>query len=155
MKTLNAIKWIVSAAALTFSAVSFGDDNKTFIGSACSFADNPLAAHSKVNHAFKNTSGGSQWVTCPVVRDFDGIAWIGLDTLGTVSSVRFEERSPLNGALTGVNAQGSTITGGTGLQHFWFSGSATHNGVDDGYYALELNLSNGASINGYRVAEQD
>ena len=155
MKIVDLSKLLVTAALLTTSSIAFSTDNKMFIGSACSFADHPLASHNKINHTFKNTSGSSQWVTCPVVRDFDGIEWVGLDVVGTASYVRFEQRAPSNGSLTGWNAYGATFTGGSGSQYYWFNGSSWANGVDSGYYAIEMYLGNNAYVNGYRVAEID
>ncbi len=155
MKNINLIKLVITSALLTMSSMAFSVDNKTFIGSACSFADYPLASHNKMHHRFRNTSGNSQWVTCPIVRDFDGVEWIGVDTVGSMSYVRFEQRAPLNGSLTGWNAYGATNTGGSGRQHYWFNGSSWANGVNSGYYAIEMYLGNNAYINGYRVAERN
>lgn len=155
MKIVDFSKIVITSALLSVSSVAFSVDNKMFIGSACSFADYPLASHSKMHHRFKNTSGGNQWVTCPVVRDFDGVEWVGADTVGTVNYVRFEQRAPLNGSLTGWNAYGATNTGGSGKQHYWFNGSSWANGVNNGYYAIEMYLGNNAYINGYRVAERN
>jgi hypothetical protein len=155
VKYASTIKLLGSFILLFVSSIAFsGSDNKMFIGSACSFADHPLASHDKIGHRFKNTSGSNQWVTCPVVRDFDGIEWVGLDTVGTTYYARFEQRAPQNGSLTGWNAYGATYTGGSGKQYYWFNGSAWGNGVDNGYYAVEILLGNGAYINGYRVAER-
>ena len=155
MKNVSLFKLASSSVLLIASSLAFsGTDNKTFIGSACSFADHPLLSHNKMHHRFKNTSGSSQWVTCPIVRDFDGVEWLGIDTVGTISYVRFEQRAPQNGSLTGWNANGVTNTGGSGKQHYWFNGSSWANGVDSGYYAIEMYLGNNAYINGYRIAEK-
>lgn len=155
MKLLTGIKTACSAAILTCASISFADDNKMYIGSTCGFADNPLASHHKIHHRFVNTSGSSQWVTCPLPRDYDGVEWIGLDTVGTANNVRFEQRAPLNGSLSGWNADGATNTQNSGKQHYWFNGSAWANGIDNAYFALEVYLGNNAYINGYRIAERD
>ncbi len=154
MKKVSLFKLASSSVLLVASSLAFGVDNKMFIGSACSFADFPLDSHNKMHHRFKNTSGRNQWVTCPVVRDADGIEWVGIDTVGTTYYVRFEQRAPQNGSLTGWNANGATNTGGSGKQHYWFNGSSWANGVNSGYYAIEMLLGNGAYINGYRVTER-
>jgi hypothetical protein len=154
MNKLKLGKLIILPMLVTTASAAFSDDNKMFIGSFCSFADNPLASHSKMHHRFKNTSGRSQWVTCPVVRDRDGVEWLGIDTVGTTNYVRFEQRAPQNGSLSGWNAYGAIYTGGSGRQHYWFNGSSWANGVDNGYYAIEMYLGNNAYINGYRVAEK-
>jgi len=148
-------KIVAFTAVAVLSSASYAVDNKMFIGSACSFADNPLASHNKIHHRLKNTSGVNQWVTCPVVRDFDGVEWVGLDTVGTTYYERFEQRAPQNGSLTGWNAYGATNTGGSGKQHYWFNGSSWANGVNNGYYAVEVKLGHNAYINGYRVAERN
>lgn len=157
MKTIFLKNIIRSLSLVVLSVPVLADDAKTFIGSQCSFADNPLASHHKIHHRLQNTSGVSQWVTCPLVKDNTGsggnIEYATLDTVGTTSSVRLEMRSDLNGSLTGWNAYGSTNTGGSGRQHYWFNGSVSGNAASLSALAMEVYLGNNAYINSYRLVE--
>lgn len=145
---------IISSVLLASSSV-LADDAKTFIGSACSFADNPLSSHNRIHHRFKNTSGANQWVTCPIVRDdvSNSLEYVGLDTVGTTYNVRLEQRRRGNGSLTGWNANGATNTGGSGRSHYWFNGSANGGVAKNASLALEVRLAPNAYINAYNTTE--
>jgi len=155
MSLSNVIKYLTLSSTLLMSLNVVADDEKTFIGSSCSFADNPLHAHSKMHHRFKNTSNRGQWTTCPIVRDSvkSRMEWVGLDTYGTVSNVRLEQRRQQNGSLSGWNAYGSTNLSGSGKQHYWFNGSAKGVVANRASLAIELYMSHNAYVNMYRTSE--
>lgn len=145
---------ILSAGMLTSFSAS-ADDEKTFIGSTCSFADYPLASHNKMHHRFKNTSTSNQWTTCPIVRDnvTNSMEWVGLDTYGTVYNVRLEQRRQQNGSLSGWNAYGSTNLAGSGRQHYWFNGSVNGAVSDRASLAIELLMAKDSYVSMYRISE--
>ena len=155
MKNL-IIKSICSAALVVFATAAYADDQKTYPGSMCSFADNPLAAHNKRDHRLINLSRRSQQVTCPIVRDSvnHSVEYISLDAVNEILEARFEWRSRDNGTLSGVNAWDVDLAGG-GLIYHWFTKSFSHHTSDKASYALELVLTPGSYINAYRVREDN
>ncbi|WDE02158.1 hypothetical protein [Thalassomonas actiniarum] len=154
MKNL-IINSICSAALAAFVTSAHADDEKMYPGSMCSFADFPLASHNKMHHRHKNLSGRGQWVTCPIVRDsvLNGVEYLSLDMVGTATNVRFEQRAPGNGSLSGWNSSGLSFVGG-GVQYYWFSGNSWASPINRASLNLELYLYNNAYINAYRVKER-
>jgi hypothetical protein len=150
------VKSICTAVLAVLAMPVMADDEKMYPGSICSFADFPLAAHNKMHHRHKNLSGWGQWVTCPIVRDSvtKGMEYLSLDMVGTATNVRFEQRAPGNGSLSGWNSSGLSFVGG-GVQYYWFNGGSWASPIDRASLTLELYLYNNAYINAYRVKERN
>jgi len=153
----NSFFYLIAMVLLALaSGVAVADDEKMYIGSDCSFADFPLAAHDRMHHRFRNLSGRSQWTTCPITRDSvtEGIEYLSLDVVGTPNYVRLEQRAPGNGSLTGWNASGLNFVGG-GRQYYWFSGGSWASPYNRASLALELYMRNRDYVNAYRVVERN
>jgi hypothetical protein len=141
-------------STLLVSASAMADDGKEYIGSLCSFADNPLASHNRINHVFKNTSGVSQWITCPLVRETgNNIQYAAIEFNTTPTNVRLEIRYDNAGSLAGWNYYGTTNLGGTNVEYFWFDGSTTGAASSGAVLAIEAYLPNNAYVYKYNMTE--
>ncbi len=130
-----------------FSAVASASVNQHVLaGSACSYADNPLASHNKIHHRFTNTSGSNQWITCPIEREQTGygIELAIMEISGTASSVRLEQRDHELGSLTGWNAETTKILSG-GNAFKWFE-DGWGDSVAWGAYSFEARLNPNAFV---------
>jgi hypothetical protein len=148
MKSICVISTLVMTLGLTAQASA---DN--YVGSACSFADNPLAAHHKIHHRLVNTSGVGQWVTCPAVRRKTGsIGFAALYSSSGISSARVEIRTG-GGSVLGWDAEAAprSSTSG-GFISDWFNFVDGTAGAGD-QIVLEAFINNNAVINGYVVNE--
>jgi hypothetical protein len=161
MKELSMTKHsIFSLILLTGIVFSTGNatalDAQTHMGAICGFADNPLVSHNRTNHRFQNTSGVSQWISCPVPRDqtSNSIEYLAIEIAGTVSNVRFEVRAASLGSLTGFNAEGTDILTG-GARYEWFVGSTSGSTAADAAYAFEAFLSHNAAVSHLHVTENN
>ena len=162
---MKHMKRILAAAALALAVPSLAqaDDVKRYMGSNCSFADNPLASHHRIHHRFTNTSGSSQWITCPVIHDVTDANGFGNSTLEdvqfemstTVSNARFEARGMDAGGLIGWDFGTTTNLGGGVTRYNWFDGSAIAFAGNNSAYALEAFIPNGTSVHHYRLSEDD
>jgi hypothetical protein len=155
--TRHSILRLTLLAGVVFSAGNATAlDAQTHMGAICSFADNPLVSHNRTNHRFQNTSGSSQWISCPVPRDqiSNSIEYLAMEVSGTVSNVRFEVRAASLGSLTGFNAEGTDILSG-GARYEWFVGSSSGSTAADAAYAFEALLSNNAAVSHLHVTENN
>lgn len=150
-----ALKSVVIAIGGLLSLPALATKSATFTGAVCGFADNPLASHNRIHHRFKNTSGSSQWITCPIPRTQVGsrIEDLTMEIFGTASNVRFEKRDALLGSLMGWDAAGSQILTG-GNRYYWFDHEL---GVAEGSeaFAYEAKLSNNSYVSHLEIWEED
>ena len=136
---------LVIVAAL-LSASAWGAEAFMYPGAICSFADNPLSKHNRVDHAFKNLSGSNQWVTCPIEHKAGkGIQGLTLDVGGTSSNPRFESRAKDTGAVAGW-AISSSISRSNSNVYKWFDGEVFGAPEFSDGLAFEINLSNNAFV---------
>jgi hypothetical protein len=144
----------LAGSALLLLSPAFASDHKVYMGASCGFADNPLASHHRIHHRFTNTSGSSQWISCPIVRDQTGydVQSLQMEIGGSATNVRFEMRNTDLGSLVGWNAEGTiSLTGGN--RFFWFSdtdGAAPGSGS----FAFEAKLSNSSFVSHLAVWEE-
>jgi hypothetical protein len=128
-------------------------DGKQYVGSWCSFADFPLKSHNKIHHKFLNTSGASQWITCPAVREMgEGIRDAWIDLSGTASGVALEFRTEFAGTVAGFAPDGYQGAGsGTAVQYQWNYLYVPSGAV----MAFEVKLPNNSGVFKYGVSEDD
>lgn len=141
---------VASLCVMGTTLTADAEDGKTFIGSTCSFADNPLASHNKIHHRFKNTSGTDQWVTCPIVRDAmtDHPSELRMETYGTCNYARWEQRDDDHGSLTGIDLYETSI--GSGYYEYYFGNISAD---DESAYAFECKLPNNHFIQHMKITE--
>jgi hypothetical protein len=157
----------VLALALGLSSLAQADDVKRYMGSNCSFADNPLFSHNRVNHVFRNTAGDAQWITCPIVHDVtdpNGVgnskiedAQIEISFPAVINTVRLEEREMGSSAVLGWAPNSSvTLTPSTTTRYQWFEcGGCFGVAGNNAAYALEAKIEHNTFVQWYRVSEAE
>jgi hypothetical protein len=145
----------LAAAVLLTAGAASAVDAKLYVGSMCSFADNPTAPHHKIHHTFTSTGAALQWVTCPLVRDLttQGIESAAMETLGG-QDFRLEARSADLGGLSGWVPNVVQFPG-AGMRNVWASGSATISPPANAALTMEVRLHQDASVWMYRLEELD
>jgi hypothetical protein len=149
----------IVGVAMTLSGLALAaTDAKYFVGSACSFSDSPLSAHSKADHLFRNTSGVERFGTCPIVRENgpNSIESANIDMGGpqpaVPQSVRMEQRPAALGGVSGWAPDTTTVLSG-GLRYNYCVGSANCAPVSGASLAFEPLLPHNGFVSTYRVDE--
>jgi hypothetical protein len=140
-KTRSAMA--MSIAALTLHGSTAFAQDKNYPGSACHFADNPLAAHNKIHHRFQNASGVNQWTTCPAIHDGGNIANAQiLSTHFAMTNFRLEKRSFDGLVLVGFAPDSIETIGGNSVTRItWFPGNQSGQAFANEAFAFETFLT--------------
>jgi hypothetical protein len=153
-KIINRSIVCLAISGFMLSATAMADDGKEYVGGQCGFANNPLASHNRISHGFRNTSGVSQWITCPIVRETaNNIEYAAIEFNATVSNVRLEIRYDDAGSLAGWNYYGTSNLGGGAVEYFWFDGSTTGTASSGAVLAIEAYIPNNAYVYKYNLTE--
>lgn len=144
----------VALATSLVSGLALADDGKEYIGSMCSLQSNPLASHNRTSHVLRNTSGASQSITCPIIRETgNSIEYAAIEFSTTVSNVRLEIRYDDAGSLSGWNYYGTTNLGSGAVEYYWFNGSSAGAASPSAVLAIEATLPNNAFVYKYNLTE--
>ena len=153
--TIKRAALCLGISTLLISASAMADDGKEYPGALCSFADYPLSSHNRMHHMFRNTSGASQWITCPVVRETgNSIEYAAIELSTTATYVNLEIRYDNAGTLAGWAYYGATNLGvGTSVEYYWFNGSSSGAAPSGAVLAFEVYLPNNAYVYKYNLSE--